>query len=100
MSHPTGDQRLNSDQFGLPYPRLRESYARTMAVNMAELVNDEGQAPFEDGKTMLSTGREQADLMVEGAMRNTTDNFHKNKLIEIGFRNRKQAKRNYSSWYN
>jgi hypothetical protein len=90
---------LSSDQFPQqPYPRLRESYARTWAKRISEVISDEGDLshPIE----MLPSGREQAEAMLDMHLSDPSDSFAKGHLFKTGFLTRHQSKKDYSSWYN
>lgn len=92
---------LNSEQFPVdyPYPRLRESYARRWAI---ESIKTAGGDPSKVAPTSeLAHGRHFAKSFV--AMHFAFPNNEsgaKDELIEKGFRQRKDTKRQYSSWFN
>lgn len=99
---------LNNEQFeGLddipyPYPRLRESYAKNMALRFA--APDE-EIPFQLHPSMtLPAGRFMADVVTKVAL---TPKFilnegqiAKRQLIEHGFRKRHETKKRFSSYDN
>jgi len=97
---------LNNEQFEgfdfLPYPRLRESYAKNMALRFAK---PDEEIPFQFHPSMtLPIGRLMADKVTEVAI---TPKFilnegqiAKRQLIEHGFRKRHETKKHYQSYYN
>ena len=93
-------ENLNEGQFDIqhPYPRLRESYARNWADGIATWQDDVGNlvSPMQ----LLGEGREQAKLMVDEHLANTSSDVPKQILIDKGFKDRKRARRNYASWNN
>jgi hypothetical protein len=99
---------LNNEQFEemgdipYPYPRLRESFARNMALHFAE---PDEEIPYQLHPSVgLPAGRLMADLLTKVAL---TPKFilnegqtAKNKLIEHGFRKRHETKKRYQSYDN
>jgi hypothetical protein len=99
---------LNNEQFEemgdipYPYPRLRESFARNMAMSFA--------APDEDNPVALHPaeglplGRFMANALTKVALTPkyilNESQISKNKLIEHGFRKRHETKKRYASFNN
>lgn len=97
---------LNPKQFpDQPYPRIREAYARHWAIDFANLINDEahneptGELPAHPRES-LEAGRIQAMMMVNTHLVDRTHPAAKNLLINKGFKNRKETRKQYASWYN
>ncbi len=99
---------LNNEQFEgvddipYPYPRLRESFARRMAMSLTEPDEDNPVAlhPAEG----LPVGRFMANALTKVAM---TPKFAiyegqiaKRQLLEHGFRKRHETKKRYASFNN
>jgi hypothetical protein len=93
---------LNPDQFSVeyPYPRLRESYARHWAIELATSPSeDAGEAPIHPIEA-LHNGRWSADQVVKMHLMDPNKPAAKKLLIEKGFKTRHDMRKQYSSWFN
>lgn len=93
----------------LPYPRLRENYARNWSEDISFILNEDPSEQGkvrarEDARSVLESGRHQAKMMMTNYLYSKEHGLptesDKDLFIELGFRQRHNARRLYGSWYN